>query len=229
MGQGSNKAMGKSSIFSGSGSKQGLAAKIQKFNPSASQDMILSGQGPAKPTKKAGFNFSPVEGGKRGVSPDGQTLQRGQRGVSVDIGANNRGKDAASNFYDVDQDGDSIGNDYNQDGTMLGRGIKAAKKFFGGPGKVTDPKDGVVVSGDKDKVNNTVTKTNTKAQKLALLKEKKAIKKAKALEKVNEQKNLNQVKRDLIKNQKSQKKRELQGKDYQANTGEDNQKTVRRS
>ena len=71
MGQGSNKAMGKSSIFSGSGSKQGLAAKIQKFNPSASQDMILSGQGPAKPTKKAGFNFSPVEGGKRGEGEKG--------------------------------------------------------------------------------------------------------------------------------------------------------------
>ena len=288
MGQGSNKAMGKSSIFSGSGSKQGLAAKIQKFNPSASQDMILSGQGPAKPTKKAGFNFSPVEGGKRGVSPDGQKLQRGQRGLTLDLGANNLGKDGASNFYDADQDGDSIGNDYNQDGTMLGRGIKAAKKFFGGPGLIdppktkkklksvtgqqkrvdalsqkdkdmianlrqkrkeqnannkkmqnsyitssgpgkTDPKDGVVVSGDKDKVNNKVTKTNTKAKKLALLKEKKAILKAKALEKVNEKKNLNQVKRDKLKNQKLQKKREIEGKDYQANTGEDDQKTVRRS
>ena len=237
MGQGSNKAMGKSSIFSGSGSKQGLSKKLGAAFY-GEQDMSYPGGVPgpgkvtdsaAKPTKKAGFNFSPVEGGKRGVSPDGQTLQRGQRGVSVDIGANNRGKDAASNFYDVDQDGDSIGNDYNQDGTMLGRGIKAAKKFFGGPGKVTDPKDGVVVSGDKDKVNNTVTKTNTKAKKIALLKEKKAILKAKAREKVNEQKNLNQVKRDKLKNQKLQKKREIEGKDYQANTGEDDQKTVRRS
>ena len=97
-----------------------------------------------------------------------------------------------------------------------------------GPGK-TDPKDGVVVSGDKDKVNDKITKTNTKAKKIALLKEQRAIAKAKALEKVNEQKNLNQVNRDLLKNQKLQKKRELQGKDYQANTGKDNQKTVRRS
>ena len=89
--------------------------------------------------------------------------------------------------------------------------------------------DGVVVSGDKDKVNNTVTKTNTKAEKLALLKEKKAILKAQALEKVKEKKNLIQVKRDKLKNQKLQKKREIEGKDYQANTGEDNQKTIRRS
>ena len=56
-----------------------------------------------------------------------------------------------------------------------------------------------------------------------------SILKAKALEKVNEKKNLNQVKRDKLKNQKLQKKREIEGKDYQANTGEDDQKTVRRS
>ena len=278
MGQGSNKAMGKSSIFSGSGSKQGLAAKIQKFNPSASQDMILSGQGPAKPTKKAGFNFSAPS---NPISKSELTPGKGKQKDSYK-------KDYASYAYDSDQDGDSITNDYNQDGTMLGRGIKAAKKFFGGPGLIdptktkkklksvtgqqkrvdalsqkdkdmianlrqkrkeqnannkkmqnsyitssgpgkTDPKDGVVVSGDKDKVNNTVTKTDTKAKKIALLKEKKAILKAQALEKVKEKKNLIQVKRDKLKNQKLQKKREIEGKDYQANTGEDDQKTVRRS
>ena len=130
MGQGSNKAMGKSSIFSGSGSKQGLAAKIQKFNPSASQDMILSGQGPAKPTKKAGFNFSAPS---NPTSKSELTPGKGKQKDSYK-------KDYASYVYDSDQDGDSITNDYNQDGTMIGRGIKAAKKFLGGPGKVTDDK-----------------------------------------------------------------------------------------
>ena len=228
MGQGSNKAMGKSSIFSGSGSKQGLSKKLGAAFY-GEQDMSYPGgvPGPGKVTdsaekpkkQNAGFNFSPPS------NPKSKSELQAGKGKQKD----SYKKDYASYAYDSDQDGDSITNDYNQDGTMLGRGIKAAKKFFGGPGKVTDPKDGVVVSGDKDKVNNTVTKTNTKAQKLALLKEKKAILKAKALEKVNEKKNLNQVKRDKLKNQKLQKKREIEGKDYQANTGEDDQKTVRRS
>jgi uncharacterized protein YjbJ (UPF0337 family) len=104
MGQGSNKAMGKSSIFSGSGSKQGLSKKLGAAFY-GEQDMSYPGgvPGPGKVTDSAK-------------------------------------KDYASYAYDSDQDGDSITNDYNQDGTMIGRGIKAAKKFLGGPGKVTDDK-----------------------------------------------------------------------------------------
>jgi len=97
-----------------------------------------------------------------------------------------------------------------------------------GPMK-TDPKDGVVVSGDKKKVNNKVTKTDAKAKKIALLKEKKAIKSAQAKEKIKEKRNMIQVRRDLEANKRNQKKRQIDGKDYQANTGEDNQKTIRRS
>lgn len=89
--------------------------------------------------------------------------------------------------------------------------------------------DGVVVSGDKNKVNNKVTKTNTKAKKLELLKEKKSILRAQALEKVKEKRNLIQVKRDQARIKKEQEKRKRKGQDYQANTGEDNQKTIRRS
>ena len=97
-----------------------------------------------------------------------------------------------------------------------------------GPMK-TDPKDGVVVSGDKKKVNNKVTKTDAKAKKIALLREKNAIKRAKYLESIKEKRELKQVRRDLEANKRIQKKRQIDGKDYQANTGEDNQKTIRRS
>jgi len=97
---------------------------------------------------------------------------------------------------------------------------------YGKGPKKTDP---VVVKGDKSKVNNKITKTNTKAKKIALLKEQKAIKSAQAKEKIKEKRNMIQVKRDLEKNKRNQKIRKRDGKDYQANTGTDNQKTVRRS
>ena len=68
MGQGSNKAMGKSSIFSGSGSKQGLSKKLGAAFY-GEQDMSYPGGVPgpgkvtdsaAKPKKQnAVFNFSP--------------------------------------------------------------------------------------------------------------------------------------------------------------------------
>ena len=139
MGQGSNKAMGKSSIFSGSGSKQGLSKKLGAAFYGG-QDMSYPGgvPGPGKVTdsaekpkkENAGFNFSPPSNPK-----NKNELQAG-KGKQKD----SYKKDYASYAYDSDQDGDSITNDYNQDGTMLGRGIKAAKKFLGGPGKVTDDK-----------------------------------------------------------------------------------------
>ena len=92
--------------------------------------------------------------------------------------------------------------------------------------KKTDP---VIVKGDKSKVNNKVTKTDAKAKKIALLKEKRAIKSAQAKEKIKEKRNMIQVRRDLEANKRNQKKRKRDGKDYQANTGTDNQKTIRRS
>ena len=226
MGHGSNKAMGKSSIFSGSGSKKGLSKKLG-VTFYGEKDMSYPGgvPGPGKVTdsaekQNAGFNFSPPS------NPRSKSELQAGKGKQK----HSYKKDYASYAYDSDQDGDSITNDYNQDGTMLGRGIKAAKKFFGGgPGKVTDPKDGVVVSGDKDKVNNTVTKTNTKDQKIALLKEKRAIARAKALEKQKEKRELLKVKRDLEINKRNQLIRKSQGKDYQVGTGTADQKTVRRS
>ena len=139
MGQGSNKAMGKSSIFSGSGSKQGLSKKLGAAFY-GEQDMSYPGgvPGPGKVTdsaekpkkENAGFNFSPPS------NPKSKNELQAGKGKQKD----SYKKDYASYAYDSDQDGDSITNDYNQDGTMLGRGIKAAKKFFGGPGKVTDDK-----------------------------------------------------------------------------------------
>ena len=92
--------------------------------------------------------------------------------------------------------------------------------------KKTDP---VIVKGDKSKVNNKVTKTDSRSKKIALLKEKKAIKSAQAKEKIKEKRNMIQVRRDLEANKRNQKKRKRDGKDYQSGTGTDNQKTVRRS
>jgi len=103
--------------------------------------------------------------------------------------------------------------------------IKGKGEKAGGPMK-TDP---VIVKGDKSKVNNKVTKTDAKAKKIALLKEKRAIKSAQAKEKIKEKRNMIQVRRDLEANKRNQKKRKRDGKDYQANTGTDNQKTIRRS
>jgi hypothetical protein len=73
----------------------------------------------------------------------------------------------------------------------------------GGVMKVTDP---VVVKGDKSKVNNEVTKTDAKAKKIALLKEKRAIKSAQAKEKIKEKRNMIQVRRDLEANKRNQKR-----------------------
>jgi len=197
-----------------------------KLDISKSSDL---GQGPSKyddgpmktdlkkPKKeKAGFNFSPPDKkkNKKDLIPGKGKQKDSYR------------KDHASKIYDVDQDGDSITNDYNQDGTMLGRALKKAKSYVSGGAKKTDH---VVVKGDKSKVNNKITKTNTKAKKIALLKEQKAIKSAQAKEKIKEKRNMIQVKRDLEKNKRNQKIRKRDGKDYQANTGTDNQKTVRRS
>jgi hypothetical protein len=68
------------------------------------------------------FNFLPPSKEDRGA------ISRGKRGFSgISAGNQNLNKDAASNFYDVDQDGDSVFNDYNQDGTAIGR---LAKKGY---------------------------------------------------------------------------------------------------
>ena len=100
------------------------------------------------------------------------------------------------------------------------------------PAKKKDPAKTdteTVVSGDKSKVNNKITKTDAKAKKIELEKERRAIARAKALEKIKEKRELLKVKRDLEKNKREQKRRKRDGKDYQVNTGTDNQKTIRRS
>jgi len=146
MRQGNKGTMGKSSIFSGSGSKQGLAAKIEKFNPSKSQDMVLSGKGPSKKEPKAkqsaGFNFMPPENKK---SKSELIAGEGKQKDSYK-------KDYASYAYDPDQDGDSALNDYNQDGTMLGRGIKAVSSYLSGPKKTkTDAERRAALTGAEKK------------------------------------------------------------------------------
>ena len=66
-----------------------------------------------KNKKHAGSNFFPPQNPR----PKSEL----QKGKTFDT-------DVASLAYDVDQDGDSVFRDYNQDGTMLGRAIK---KLFG--------------------------------------------------------------------------------------------------
>lgn len=75
--------------------------------------------------KMPGFNFMPPENpGNPDKMQSGKTMKRNH---------SKRGKpDYASAVYDANQDGDSFFHDKNQDGTMLGRGIKSAIKYFGG-------------------------------------------------------------------------------------------------
>ena len=73
----------------------------------------------------AGFNFTPPTNGTKGVSSSGNKLQKGKT-----MNANK--PDLASKIYDVDQDGDSVFQDYNQDGTMLGRGLQSVSNFLTG-------------------------------------------------------------------------------------------------
>lgn len=70
-----------------------------------------------------GFNFFPPENpGNPDEMQSGKILKRNH---------SRRGKpDLASAIYDVDQDGDSFFHDKNQDGTMLGRGIKSAIDYL---------------------------------------------------------------------------------------------------
>ena len=82
--------------------------------------------------------------------------------------------------------------------------------------------DGVVVSGDKSKVNNKVN-VPTVADKRAALKakiaERKKINQAKLNEKRKEAQNLRQVVKDKIANRKLQQQRRKEGKDYQKPDG----------
>ena len=73
--------------------------------------------------KMAGFNFMPPEN-----PGNPEDYQKGKSGSRGSVGK----PDIASYAYDANQDGDSFFNDRNQDGTMLGRGIKSAIKYFGG-------------------------------------------------------------------------------------------------
>ena len=70
-----------------------------------------------------GFNFFPPENpGNPDDMQSGKTIKRNH---------SKRGKpDFASAVYDVNQDGDSFFHDKNQDGTMLGRGIKSAIDYL---------------------------------------------------------------------------------------------------
>tara|TARA_R110002074_G_scaffold35190_3_gene96231 strand:+ start:593 stop:1237 length:645 start_codon:yes stop_codon:yes gene_type:complete len=70
----------------------------------------------------AGFNFSPPTDGTKGVSASGNKLQKGKTLKAYK-------PDRASFIYDADQDGDSVFQDYNQDGTMVGRGMKNLADF----------------------------------------------------------------------------------------------------
>ena len=67
--------------------------------------------------KQPGANFFPVEGASKGVDPSGAKLQWGPGMNSNQVG-------------DYDADGDTMFHDYNQDGTMLGRGIKRIANWF---------------------------------------------------------------------------------------------------
>ena len=111
------------------------AAQIRKnlFGPDDSaEDAAISAQhggkkGSINPQGKemAGFNFLPPTNGTQGVSPSGNELQKGKT-------LNASKPDYASSIYDANQDGDSVFQDYNQDGTMLGRGLKSVSNFLTG-------------------------------------------------------------------------------------------------
>jgi hypothetical protein len=79
----------------------------------------------------AGFNLMPPPGGTKGISSSGKPLQKGKTTSSP--GTN---QDLASVIYDVDQDGDNFLQDYNQDGTMVGRGIQKVAKWLGASQKM---------------------------------------------------------------------------------------------
>ena len=164
--------------------------------------------------ENAGFNFSPPDKKK-----DKKDLIAG-KGKQKD----SYGKDHASKIYDVDQDGDSVLNDYNQDGTMLGRALKKAKSYVSGGAKKSsgpmdpgDPKKGAVVTGSKDKVSKKTTGMTAAEKKAELLYRKNlkiAINKAKRDERINEHSNLKEVRKDKKENKKVQRKRKSEGKDY---------------
>jgi|TARA_R100001463_G_scaffold81822_1_gene136341 hypothetical protein len=82
--------------------------------------------------------------------------------------------------------------------------------------------DGVVVSGDKSKVNNKVNVPSVADKRAALkakIAERKKINKAKLDEKRKEAQNLRQVIKDKIANRKLQNQRKKEGKDYQKSDG----------
>ena len=96
------------------------------------------------------------------------------------------------------------------------------------PMMMTDPKndpkkdEGVVVTGDKSKINNKVnvpSKQSLDAKRRADAKEKLAIKKAQIAEKRKEIENMKQVRKDAAANQRLQLQRKKEGKDYQKPDG----------
>jgi len=87
-----------------------------------------------------------------------------------------------------------------------------------------DPKkdEGVVVSGDKSKVNNKVnvpSKADLAEKRKQAAEEKRKILLAKRDEKVKEIQNLKQVKKDAVANKRLQLQRKKEGKDYQKPDG----------
>lgn len=82
--------------------------------------------------------------------------------------------------------------------------------------------NGVVVSGDKSKVNNKVnvpTAAEKRAKAKANLLEKKKIRAAQVAEAKNERANMRQVNKDKLLNQRKQLQRRKEGKDYQKADG----------
>ena len=143
-------AKGPAKIFSGGGSKSGLQAKLTHHYGGEAHEEIMGtplqeditseggphkSGGPADPKttkhkENPGFNFMPptnpkpknelIKGDTHGGS---KTFKNFVRGGHV-------GGDLGSQAYDWDQDGDSVLRDYNQDGTMVGRGIKAVSNWL---------------------------------------------------------------------------------------------------
>lgn len=92
----------------------------------------------------------------------------------------------------------------------------------------TDPKkdpkkdEGVVVTGDKSKVNNKVNIPSTadkRAAYKAKIAERKKIMQAQIAEKKNERDQMRQVQKDAIANRRLQLQRKQEGKDYQKPDG----------
>ena len=77
--------------------------------------------------------------------------------------------------------------------------------------------EGVVVAGDKSKVNNKVnipTEADKRAAAKAKIAERKKMLQAQRAERLNEQKQLRQIQKDAIANRKLQLQRKREGKDY---------------